>query len=109
MGKILGLVMILAAAGCNADNNNYLFRTVHVGVANEGTDVATGKAGDWDSSTSTDFTVPPGGTTTFDVVISYRLKMQIKRASDGTVLFDDFWDTSDLDKMHNTVNVTVVP
>jgi hypothetical protein len=105
-GAVLGLALL---AGCGNSGNNAFARRVTVDVINNGTDVAYGRAENWNGGDGHDFYLAPGGTTTFHLYVAYRLKVHIARGSDDLVLVDDFFDWGDLSEMDDRLSFTVTP
>jgi len=109
MGRILATLTLTFLAACDSSDYTYNFQRVTVVVENQGWDTANGDVREWGSSDATRFSIAPRDSMSFDLVVSYRLKVHIERASDHNVLLDDFWDAEDLDKMDNVLRITVVP
>jgi hypothetical protein len=110
MGRLSAALTLAMLAGCGGEGNGgLLFRTVTVTVVNQGAEDAYGRAEGWEGEDRHDFSLSPGASTSFKVDVSYRLKVHVWRSSDSLVLFDDFWEMDDLDKLDDKVTVVVTP
>lgn len=103
MRTLIGALAILAVAGCDDDDDDWLNGDPELRVTNKGGYTVRVEVEDLDDDV---FYVEPGTTRDWDLR-SYHVEVRIVRTVDGLELYDDDLDGDDFH--HDRVEITVTP
>jgi hypothetical protein len=111
MGRTIGLLALLAAAGCGDDDVE--LGEVQLTVNNLTTDWirVNSHTGGSDPQRSHDrrFDLAPGSTQSITLSNFSYLDVTVRRLSDSEMLFTGNWGTDELRELHRQVTITLMP